>query len=248
MNSSMKSCKQAMLLALAKKRQKDSLEGYVQRCTNLSDHREGKYECDHVSPYTKSAGNVDAGVMIFLQDWASEDFMLKPVCAETIKWGFTPGRATNTNLIGLLENHFDLSLKKVYVTNLFPFIKPGAMNAAIPIRDMLRAAGEYGLPQLKIVSPRLAICIGLNTFRALVIASRAEPAVLPRTLLRDAIVRSPSIATMNSPCTDPQSYKQVLIWCQAHTGPLGRANAGGAAPVNDNWARMAAEFLIAGRR
>jgi hypothetical protein len=56
--------KQDALLALAKLRQGTRWPGY--NC--IGDYHAGAYECDLVSPYTKSAGNVDAEIMVMLQD------------------------------------------------------------------------------------------------------------------------------------------------------------------------------------
>jgi hypothetical protein len=39
--------------------------------SGIGDYHDGAYECERVSPYTKTAGNVDADVMVLLQDWAS---------------------------------------------------------------------------------------------------------------------------------------------------------------------------------
>jgi hypothetical protein len=48
--------KQALLRALARRRQAARWPGYG--C--IGDYRQGRYECDAVSPYTKTAKNTDA--------------------------------------------------------------------------------------------------------------------------------------------------------------------------------------------
>src|SRR6266700_6295690 len=53
----------AALRQLAKKRRRDSVEGYCR----VSDFHGGFYECCFVSPWTKSAHNVDADVMLLGQ-------------------------------------------------------------------------------------------------------------------------------------------------------------------------------------
>ena len=67
--SSKTESKKAKLLKLAKRRQETRLENYV--C--IGDFHDGVYECDHVSPITKTAGNVNADIMVVLQDWAGKD-------------------------------------------------------------------------------------------------------------------------------------------------------------------------------
>ena len=100
--------KKMALLELAKKRRAARWEGYK----NLCDYLEGIYDCDFVSPWTKSAGNVDAEVMVFLQDWTSDgsDSLKKPV-QELIDLGYRPGKPTNDRLIELLACHFLRDLK-----------------------------------------------------------------------------------------------------------------------------------------
>ena len=65
MKSSDPDDKNARLLALARLRQATRWPGYK----SIADYHHGVYECDFVSPYTKTAGNVDAEVMVLLQDW-----------------------------------------------------------------------------------------------------------------------------------------------------------------------------------
>ncbi len=66
-------------------------------------------------------------------------------------------RRTNVKLEELLERHFGLALTDVYATNVFPFVKPAAMGSSLPQRDLNRAAVQFGLPQIKIVRPVVAV-------------------------------------------------------------------------------------------
>ena len=70
--------KRKALIKLARKRQRARWPGYK----NLRDYHCGAYECLHVSPYTKSAGNVDSPIMVFLQDWTSDE-SIRPVATRT---------------------------------------------------------------------------------------------------------------------------------------------------------------------
>ena len=42
---------------------------------NLVNFLNGIYECDHVSPFSHGAQNVNAKVMLVLQDWGSVDYL-----------------------------------------------------------------------------------------------------------------------------------------------------------------------------
>ena len=123
---------------------------------------------DLVSPYSRTAGNVDAAVMVVLQDWASHDVLSrKPINAEMVRYGHDPRRPTNKRLKDLLAKHLKLALKDTYGTNLFPFIKYGGMSAAIPMQDLVQVARVFAVPQIAIVQPRLVLALGRKTAEAL---------------------------------------------------------------------------------
>jgi len=190
----------------------------------IGDYHNGKYECDSVSPYTRSAGNVDAELMVLLQDWASDNVLSGPFLAERCTLGHDPRRATNQRLRELLRQHFGVELEKVYATNVFPFVKMGSMNASIAKRDLVRAAREFALPQIEIIGPRLAVCLGKRTFNAVAVAAGRRGA----RSLADAIAF-------------PFQIGSTQIWCQAHTGRQGTnyRNRNGVDRVTEDWTRMA---------
>lgn len=155
--------KQTEMLALARLRQRTRYSGH--KC--ISDYHAGGYECDFVSPYTKTAGNIDAEIMVVLQDWASDEFLSGPFHEPSAKLGHTPSLPTNRNLVRLLKQTFGLTLEDIYGTNVFPFVKLGGMSASIPQADLIGAARQFALPQIRVVNPKLVICLGLVTFNAL---------------------------------------------------------------------------------
>ncbi|MEZ6006497.1 MAG: hypothetical protein R3F05_01835 [Planctomycetota bacterium] len=63
-----------------------------------------------MAPYTKSAGSVDADVLLMLQDWSSSDFLSGPLDEDAIHYGHTPSLETNRNLKALLRDHLGLGL------------------------------------------------------------------------------------------------------------------------------------------
>lgn len=210
--------KRRALQTLAKKRQLSRWPGYK----NIGQFHQGAYECLHVSPYTKSANNVDSPIMVFLQDWTSEESIRRGRDDDCVQFGYTPSLPTNRNLIRLLMTSFGLDLNEVFATNLFPFIKPSHMGAAIPRRDLVRAAEEFGLPQMRIVRPRLVICLGLPTFNA----------------LREACGQPP-LKPLNTAINSPFSFEGMRIWCQAHTGGRGQAMRNtGRKKVPADWRKM----------
>lgn len=120
--------KHSKLQTLAKRRQAARWPGY----TSISDYHDGIYECDFVSPYTKSACNLDAEVMVVLQDWSSHDELKAGLNEDTVRLGYDPRQPTSRNLERLLQATFGVLLSDVYGTNLFPFVKSGGVSSRIP--------------------------------------------------------------------------------------------------------------------
>jgi restriction system protein len=182
-----------------------------------------------VSPYTIGAQNVDSELMILLQDWASDDVLRDDYLDTRVTVGHDPSRGTNKRLKELLRKHLRLELSEVYATNVFPFIKRGPMNKSKAKRDLVRAAREFALPQIEIVGPRLAVCLGKAAFNAVAIASGSRPA----KSLAEAIEKA-----------SPFEIGNTQVWCQAHTGQQGTnyRNRGEADQVARDWDRMAAVY------
>lgn len=211
--------KRGLLLALAQKRQTASRPGYSQ----ISDFHDGAYECDFVSPYTKSAGNLDAEVFVLLQDWCSEETLRTPNF-DCELYGLMPTLPTNKRLVELLRDHFSLELGDVYGTNLFPLIKRGGISSAIPMCDLVWAAKEFALPQIKIVGPKLVVCLGLKTFNA----------------IRE-VCGHKRVQGMTAAVSSPFTFGEARIWCQAHPGARGQNNRG-RDRVAEDWNNMKIDF------
>lgn len=221
--------KATSMAELVTRRKADVWSGYQ----GIGEFHGGYYECDHVSPLSIRAGNLDASVMILAQDWDSADSMAVAPSRPAI--GYDPELPTNVSLDRLLLAHFELRRDQVFATNLFPFVKPGAMSANIPHRDLVRAAREYAIPQIEIVQPRLVICLGLATFNAVRVA-----AGLPRVGNLAAAIEQPFEMKAGDVTT--------LVCCQSHPGALGKMNRnrGGVDRVSADWAGMAARWRAAG--
>lgn len=114
---------------------------------------------DWVSPYTKSCHCHD-GFMLVLQDWASHDYLVKGVDPTVQELGRDPNIQTNVRLSRLVEKYLDLQLEDCYVTNLFPFIKPGHMSAAIPVRDLQRAGEQFLAEEVRLCRPSVILALG----------------------------------------------------------------------------------------
>lgn len=220
MPKSSTTAKLRQLSALAQQRQQTQWTGVTQ----VGHYHNGYYDSEHVSPYTRSAGNVDADVFLMLQDWSSRTWLLKhPNDSEVRRLGYSPRVRTNRNLIDLLRTHLGLPLADTYATNLFPFIKEGGLSATVQEAQLLQAAESFALPQVRIVRPKLVVCLGQATDRAL----RSVCGQRPMPDLASAIA-------------NPFDHAGVRYWAQAHPGYFGQLNRNRADPkqVAKDWCRM----------
>ncbi|TYT74190.1 uracil-DNA glycosylase family protein [Desulfobotulus mexicanus] len=213
------------LLKLSKLRQQTRYNGY----TSIGDYQNGIWECDFVSPYSKSSHNSDSDILVFLQDWCSSDSFNNSICQETLRLGYTPNVRTNVNLKNLLKKHFKKNLEDIYSTNLFPYIKPGSMSAKIPAADLYRAAKQFAVPMIDIVQPKIVICLGKETFNALRKACGLKV-----------------VYSIDEGINSDFMYKKSRIFCQCHTSQQAqnKRNRGGINRVDSDWVLMNKEYLL----
>jgi restriction system protein len=191
--------KSKALRQLVRKRRSEPLKGYAR----IGDFCDGAYECEYVSPWTKSGCNLDAKVMVVGQDWASEDALGRPNPVRA-HLGYNPQNPTNQNLDRRLREHLGLDRADCYLTNMFPFVKPGKKKAKIPRKHMEYCAREFTLEEVRIVRPRLVLCLGLKTFKAFSVAAGQKK---PRNM--DEAVNSPF------------EFEGSTVYCVAHVGSQG---------------------------
>jgi uracil-DNA glycosylase len=98
----------------------------------LHEFQDRAWDFDLVTPWTKSACNLDAKLMIIGQDWASVKSLNDPRhnTDRFVELRKQHGRdlhlPTNRNLDCWLQRFFGLSWEQTYATNVSVFISPGA--------------------------------------------------------------------------------------------------------------------------
>jgi hypothetical protein len=220
--------KAAALAELVAKRRQETHPDF----RHLHEFDEGRWDFEYVVPWTKSACSLHARLMVIGQDWASENFLKNPKyntpdrVAGRQQIGQDEYLPTNKRLKTLLRRHFSLEFSQTYATDVLVFIKPGKMTGNVLMKDLQYCAETYTLPQLRIIQPDMAICLGAKTFKSLRRALK-----LPDLKLSEATV--PSGHTV---------YDRTEIYGVSHTGGLGHANAGGSEKVDQIWASLAARF------
>ncbi|MBU3656340.1 MAG: hypothetical protein FGM23_08320 [Alphaproteobacteria bacterium] len=203
---------------LSYKRRQDRLEGFL----NVSDFHDGRYDThDFVSPYSKTACNLDADVMLIGQDWSSEDRLNKGYSEVIAKLGYDPTIPTNKNLKKLLKEFLNLDFGDCYATNLFVFIKKNGMSGSIPKKDFVYCANKYTIEEIKIINPKIVICMGSNAFK-----------ILSKIMTGN----EKTLKDYNDPIYDANSGAHIIgVY---HPGGQGTANAGGTEKVRERWAKI----------
>lgn len=141
-------------LALAEERVNYKLSGYGQPEDYGYDFKEW------VSPYTKGAHQL-GGIAIVLQDWASHDDLVDGIDMSIQEYGRDINNfKTNPRLEELLQRIFSIGIKDTYVTNVFPFIKPGDRSATIPIKHIKQVASRFVAKELKMAKPEVVLSLG----------------------------------------------------------------------------------------
>lgn len=198
--------------------------GYTRNFKKLGDFYNGLYDFDdHVVPYSKSAGNLEAEVMFVGQDWASEDFLNQenPDMVQYEK-GHDPRLPYNKLFFRILEDFFNIKFKDTYSTDAFVFIKPGNMGTKIHHHDMYLSAREYVMPQIDIIKPKTVICIGGSTHTAL-----------------RKIFGLPYKAVKSSLDDEPIVYNKTKIIVGTHLGARATSSLGGLTEQMRIWENIA---------
>ena len=207
------------ILRLAEKRKSDSISQINSSYRQVSDFYDGVLdESGYVSPWTKSASNVNSPIMIVAQDWISSDALEKKLNQNLVSLGYDPELPTNKNLASLLKRHFGVGFHEVYATNLFVFVKPGSMSANIPGKLLEYSAQTYTLTEIEIVDPKMVICLGSKTYQVISRSCEKRSAWLPFVQKVNAFW-----------------FKNICVVGVPHAGALGTANAGGKASVDAIW-------------
>jgi restriction system protein len=205
--------KEDNLRALARIRKADRVIGYK----TFGEYHGGRYDVnDFVVPWTISAHNYEADLLIMGQDWNSDGNLSGPFNQRQADTGQIAELASNRNLKTLLKDHCALSFCETYSTDAFPFVKMGTMSASIRWKDFICATEKYALPQIEIVRPKVVVALGSVTYNAL------------RKLVGYKYRRISDV-------WDECSYKGIEIIGVTHTAAMSINMAGGLPGVAHQW-------------
>ena len=218
----------AALKILAQKRREAPAgtreHGYSRNYRHIEEFHGGFYDVHPwMSPWTASACNVDSDLMVIGQDWASEDFLMKPPDALHRDLGQNPDLHTNKMAKRLLREAFARDFEDVFATNAFAFVKPGNMSTRLPRVDLARSSATYTLQEIRIVRPKMAICLGGAAYNSLRRALKHS-----YQAIRRANYEAPEVV-----------LEGTEIYGVPHTGALGLNNSGGYPASLAIWQKLA---------
>lgn len=68
--------------------------------------------------------------------------------------GRNPHLRTNTRLDFVLEKVFGKRIGDVYITNAFPYVKPGSMSSKISMSTIKTTVIQFTIPELELANPK----------------------------------------------------------------------------------------------
>lgn len=154
------------LKALGAKRQAETFEGYSRKYPRIGDYHKRAYETEWVSPFTKSAHNVETPLFLVLHDWWADQGgwpISGAFDSDSATLGYGRTAPTNVRLKKLLAETYGKNFQDVFITNLWPFVRPRDGDPSQ--RDYDRAFQDYCWRQVQIVSPPLVVCFGDKVWR-----------------------------------------------------------------------------------
>lgn len=215
--------KQYLIDELYRKRSQDPLHNFPPGYKQVGDFHGGVFDVNRrVSPWSTTAQNTESSVMLVGQDWSSDSHLSLPLEKNLItqKLGYDPRLKTNKNLKKLLFSTFGILFEDAYATNVFVFVKPGKMSSRIPSKLMNYSAVNYAIPEIRIVNPKIVICLGASTYNCLMKNSMKE------------IDFSDADTKKNTPYF---SLGDIAFVHAPHPGSWGTLNAGGSEKVLEKW-------------
>ena len=126
------------------------------------------FDSDHIGPWSRLHGDLDAQLMVVGQDWGDVNYDIKYLGCDD------PGNATMRNLEKLLA-HIGLTVsvtsyaagnRNVSLTNAILCLKRGGLQAAIDPKWVDNCGSQFLRQQIELVRPRVVVGLGAFAFKA----------------------------------------------------------------------------------
>jgi hypothetical protein len=123
----------------------------------------GKYDTDHIGPWSAWKGDLDAEIVVVGKDWYPINGFIKQ------KGVSDPNKPTNKNLIKLLRYiGIDPQKDKLFFTNSVLCMKEGeAANKKLEDSWIKNCSTKFLRPLLDLIEPKIVIALGEDAFSAI---------------------------------------------------------------------------------
>jgi DNA polymerase len=144
---------------------------------NPSEIEEGRYDSDHIGPWSRWQGNLDASLLLVAQDWGDTGYFIRQ------KGWERPTNPTNRTLVELLDL-IGLPIGRpgetvgqniVFFTNAVLCLKEGGLQGRVQKQWFLNCA-PYLRRQIDIVRPKVVVALGKHAFESVLHAFCLKPA------------------------------------------------------------------------
>jgi DNA polymerase len=138
--------------------------------TNPSRCERGAFDSEHVGPWSKWQGNLNAPLLVIGQDWGDTAYFIKNAGGEA------PNNPTNVFLMQLLasigitigppegRDGFEAPL---FFTNAILCLKQGGLQAAVRSEWFTNCGARFLKPTIDLVAPSVVVTLGERPYRAM---------------------------------------------------------------------------------
>lgn len=171
---------------------------FCHNCSELKnpvDCLDSAFDSDHLGPWTRWQGNLNAKLMIIGQDWGDLAYFLKNAGVES------PKNPTNSNLVKLAASigvAIDPLPKlsefegQVFLTNAILCLKEGGLQGAVKQEWFNNCGTKHLKPTIDLVQPKILVSLGARVYTT--IQALYD---LPQVRFRDAVDRQSGVVLEN---------------------------------------------------
>lgn len=155
----------------------------------------GKFDTNHIGPWTKWQGNINAQLMVVGQDWGDVRYFVNNQGRESAS------NPTNKNLVRLLES-IGISILpvsnplgysgEVFLTNAILCLKDGGLQGPVKREWFGNCGAAFLRPLIELVNPKVVVSLGQLPYRAI-----RKLYGLPRVTFRNAVETEPGFLLPN---------------------------------------------------
>lgn len=138
--------------------------------TNPSECEGGRYDSDHIGPWSVWQGNLSTALMVVGQDWGDEHYFVANAGRDS------PKNPTNETLRELLRGigievpgpgSCNGEAGLLFFTNALLCLKTGGMQANVDSQWLANCGSRFLKPTIEIVRPKVVVALGQRAYRAI---------------------------------------------------------------------------------